>query len=242
VVSTLQDLLTWERALAKDGFLSPASRALLTTPATPGGGPSYGLGWFLHEVRIPGLAPQKAVSHGGEVDGFNSMLLRLPDSQTTLILLHSQGPTRLPDVAHGLAGILDGQVPTPPKPSILEPLGKMLKARGVQEAVALARKLEADPARPYGSFVESEAGAWATYLQRMHRTSEAVLLYRLILGLHPDSWRAQSRLGTALMEVGDQAGARAAFEAAQGLNPEDPVSRDGLARFVKATGTLPTNR
>lgn len=242
VVSTLQDLLTWERALSKDGFLSPASRALMTTPATPAGGPSYGLGWFLHDVRIPGQAPLRAVSHGGEVDGFNSMLLRLPDSQTTLILLHNQGPTRLPVVADALVGILNGQVAPPPRPTILEPLGRTLKAQGVGAAVELARKLEADPAQPYGPFVEPEAGAWATYLLRMHRVPEAVLLFRLILGLHPDSWRAQSRLGTALLETGDLAGARSAFEAAQHLNPEDPVSRDGLARFVKATGATPANR
>lgn len=243
VVSTLQDLLKWERALAQDGFLSPGNRAAMTTAATPSGGPSYGLGWFLHEVRIPGRPqPLKAVSHGGEVDGFNSMMLRLPESDITVLLLHNQGPTRLPMIADGLVGILQGQAAPPVRPTMLSALGPVLKAQGVPAAVKLAQSLASDATHPTGPFVEPEAGAWAGYLVRMNRVSEAILLYRLILGLHPDSWMAQARLGTALLEIEDTTGARAAFEAAQRLNPADPVSKAGLARLLKGSGAIPAVR
>jgi Flp pilus assembly protein TadD len=59
---------------------------------------------------------------------------------------------------------------------------------------------------------------------------------RHALQLRPDSFEAQSALGTVLEKQGDAAGARAAYEKAVALHPADAVARAGLDRLTKPAG------
>ncbi|HEY8231990.1 MAG TPA: tetratricopeptide repeat protein, partial [Vicinamibacteria bacterium] len=69
----------------------------------------------------------------------------------------------------------------------------------------------------------------------------ALAKLRHALLLRPDSFEAQSALGTVLEKQGDVAGARAAYEKALELYPADAVARAGLDRLTKpAPGSAET--
>src|SRR5690606_7058623 len=76
---------------------------------TPNGSVSYGLGWFLQKWN--GL---NVVQHGGNIDGFNSMVAMIPEKRIGFVMLSnvsasSLGNDMMPIVWNGL--LSDGTEP-----------------------------------------------------------------------------------------------------------------------------------
>jgi CubicO group peptidase (beta-lactamase class C family) len=87
--STARDLSLWNEALFGGRVLSAASlRAAFTVGVLAGDDPShpedtgYGYGWTID--RLNGA---REISHGGELAGFGSYLLRLPEYKLTVVVL-----------------------------------------------------------------------------------------------------------------------------------------------------------
>jgi CubicO group peptidase (beta-lactamase class C family) len=91
--STSQDLLKWEQALFAGKLISRASLDRMITPFKN----DYGLG--LTSAMVNG---RRVISHGGGIDGFNTMLAYYPDSKTVVIVLSN--------VAGGVPGTLSAQL------------------------------------------------------------------------------------------------------------------------------------
>ena len=91
MISTLDDLRTWARAVATGALLSPATQAQrLQTVTGPPFPPDVGYGLGL-------LVAQGWIGHNGSLPGYQSLTLYLPQQQTTLVvLLNSDEPG--PDV------------------------------------------------------------------------------------------------------------------------------------------------
>ena len=102
--STVEDLLTWDQALYTDRLLQADARNAMFTPFKGG----YAYGW-----QVPTPSPQtfgrKQVAHGGGINGFSTMIIRLPDENVTSIVLSNvqQAPTSR--IARDLLAILLGQ-------------------------------------------------------------------------------------------------------------------------------------
>ena len=89
LTSTAGDLFLWNEALFSGKVLAKESlQAAWTVGKVDGDDPThpedtgYGFGW-----TIDRLGPEREISHGGELAGFGSYLLRLPDRQVTVIVL-----------------------------------------------------------------------------------------------------------------------------------------------------------
>ena len=87
--STALDLFLWNEALFSGKVLSPTNtRAAFTVGVLAGDDPThpedigYGYGWTMD--RLNGA---REISHGGELAGFGSYLLRLPDYNLTVVVL-----------------------------------------------------------------------------------------------------------------------------------------------------------
>ncbi|HVS73346.1 MAG TPA: serine hydrolase domain-containing protein [Phycisphaerae bacterium] len=85
--STVEDLYRWNEGIFGERVLDAASlKAAFTAVATNASqintGNGYGFGWFVGSYR--GL---RDISHGGAVQGFTSMVVRLPDEKFTVIVL-----------------------------------------------------------------------------------------------------------------------------------------------------------
>lgn len=230
--STAGDLLRFAQGLSGT-YLSEGSRAQMWKVQSPAGpGPAYGLGWFLHVVPVPGRpAPLQAQSHGGEVDGFNAQVLRIPEEGLTVILLHNQGPTRLPELSTGLVHLALGLNPPPPRAEALDLLLPLLRDQGLAAAVTKASSLASDPTTM--PFREEEAGTFGMYLLRLRRHDEAALVFGLASALVPESPRAKASLGRALEMAGKPKEALEAYEAALKLDTRDPLALSGVQRLKR---------
>jgi CubicO group peptidase (beta-lactamase class C family) len=82
--STLEDLLRFDAALRDGAFADPALRHRLWSPValTSGAIVGYGLGWGLSTYR-----GHRIVHHAGGIEGFSCLYLRLPDDDTSMIML-----------------------------------------------------------------------------------------------------------------------------------------------------------
>jgi len=89
IYSTAHDLFRWNEALFGQRILTAASlRTAFTVGVLKNDDPThpedtgYGCGWTID--RLNGM---REISHGGELAGFGSYLLRLPDRQLTVVVL-----------------------------------------------------------------------------------------------------------------------------------------------------------
>jgi CubicO group peptidase (beta-lactamase class C family) len=89
--STTHDLLKWDRALFGGKVLSHDSLRRMTTP----GKGDYGLG-----LNVQHRDRAMVVDHGGGIEGFNTHLTCVPESEITVVVLgnvNSTAPTRMAD-------------------------------------------------------------------------------------------------------------------------------------------------
>jgi CubicO group peptidase (beta-lactamase class C family) len=84
LVSTVDDLHRWNRALHGGKLLSAASFAAMTTPAGKAADQNYGFG-----IAGGTLRNRKLQQHGGGINGFSSYLLYVPDGELSLAVLQN---------------------------------------------------------------------------------------------------------------------------------------------------------
>lgn len=98
--STVPDLLSWATALRSGDVVSAASFQEMTTPASLNDGSETGYGFGLGVGEYEGHA---RVSHGGGINGFNSMLAHYPESDLDVVVLVNTGGPWANRVAEALA-------------------------------------------------------------------------------------------------------------------------------------------
>jgi len=101
IVSTIEDLTKWDRALRDESLLSAASKKEMWTPyvLSTGEQRTYGLGWIITELR-----GQKLIRHSGQTAGFATNISRFVDSDLSVIVLTNSGSSGQGTyLSHGIA-------------------------------------------------------------------------------------------------------------------------------------------
>ncbi|MFG0315153.1 MAG: serine hydrolase domain-containing protein [Phycisphaerales bacterium] len=115
IVTTADDLIRWTRALSGESLLSEESKQIMWAP-TPAS-PYVASGWRLNRLR-----GQRALSHGGGVQGFGTLLTHLRDSGVTIVILSNSGK-----YLYAIQElILEQLVPIPPVDAVINAQGQTL--------------------------------------------------------------------------------------------------------------------
>ena len=88
VYSTVEDLFLWDQALYTERLLPRAELDRMFAPIiqeTNFAGFAYGYGWYVGEDQ-----GRAVVGHGGNIEGFATLIIRYPEDQITLIVLMNQ--------------------------------------------------------------------------------------------------------------------------------------------------------
>jgi CubicO group peptidase (beta-lactamase class C family) len=87
LVSTVQDLAQYDRAIDRHLIISAESQQLAWSQSPTASGPApYGLGWFIQVYN-----GRKIVWHFGQWPQFSALYLKVPDNGLTLVLLANSG-------------------------------------------------------------------------------------------------------------------------------------------------------
>jgi CubicO group peptidase (beta-lactamase class C family) len=99
--STTEDLLKWEQGLYGGKLLKPASLEKMTTPFLD----NYAFG-----LTVQTAGGHKKISHGGGIEGFNTVLEYYPDDKLAVVVLeNSSGAASPGDIADKLAAVAHGE-------------------------------------------------------------------------------------------------------------------------------------
>ncbi len=100
--STTGDLFAWNEALFSDKLLSEKSRTAMMTPDKNN---------YAYGLNINNRNNRTQISHGGGINGFATVLIRLPDEKVTIVVLRNAdfGASNPGKVGQDLAAILLGE-------------------------------------------------------------------------------------------------------------------------------------
>ena len=84
LMSTVDDLAAWDRALSSEALLKKASLERMFTPGRLNSGKSLRYGYGLGVIEVEG---RRVLEHGGGIFGFTSFLMRVPEEKLFVAIL-----------------------------------------------------------------------------------------------------------------------------------------------------------
>jgi CubicO group peptidase (beta-lactamase class C family) len=191
--STVDDLYVWDQALYTEKVLPAALKEQMFTPRLS----NYGFGWTIRKQPI-GVAKAEriVIGHGGGINGFSTLITRLPEDHHLVVLLNNTatGGSHAP-MTEGALDILYGRTPPVVRRPIAAVLYKTLTQSGVDAAVAQYREISKMRA---AEFVMGDAQLirLGNELAADDRKADAVRIFELAAQEFP-----QSRAGQLLKEL-----------------------------------------
>ena len=101
--STVEDLLKWDQALYSDRVLPEAARAAMFTPFKD----NYAYGWTIQPPERA-TSGRLQIGHGGGINGFSTMITRVPSDHVTVIVLSNVDNVNAGNIARDLVAISYG--------------------------------------------------------------------------------------------------------------------------------------
>jgi CubicO group peptidase (beta-lactamase class C family) len=114
IYSTVDDLYLWDQALYTNKLLSDKSKDLMFSNHIPAGPWHYGYGWIIKEDSYDNL---KILEHNGGINGFNTLISRIPSDQHLVVLINNTGGAPLDEINLAIRSILYDQAYNLPKKS-----------------------------------------------------------------------------------------------------------------------------
>ncbi len=228
--STVEDLYLWDQALYSDRILSTKFKEVMFKP----GMDDYAYGWV---VKKASLGPQKdgifKISHGGGINGFNTVIVRFPAQRHLIVLLDntSQGQS-LDKLETALTKILFEQPYDLPRMPIAEELAKTIKDKGIEAGLAQYHELKANQKTVY-DFSEPELNRLGYQLLQSGKLKEAIEIFALNVEQYPEAFNTYDSLGEAYMNAGDTRLAIQNYKKSLELNPQNSNAKDMLARLER---------
>jgi tetratricopeptide (TPR) repeat protein len=241
--STVEDLYLWDQALYTDRVLSAQSKELMYKPTLN----DYAYGWFIAKAKLgAGTETVPSISHGGGINGFNTLIMRYPVQKNLVVLLDntSQGEN-LDKLSQELTNILYDKPFDLLKMPLAAVLLKTIKEKGVEAGIAQYRDLKARQAKVY-DFGEPELNTLGYQLLQAKKLKEAVEIFKLNVEAYPLGFNTYDSLAEAYMNSGNNELAIQNYKKSLELNPENTGAVAMLKRLEApsvpaANGSAPTS-
>ncbi len=224
--STVDDLYLWDQALYTDKLLSAASKELMFKPFLQ----EYAYGWGVRNASFKhNDQPVQIIEHGGGINGFSTVITRVPKEKNLIVLLDNTGQNV--ERLSGMIGrILYNQPYDPPKISIVPLLEKTIDEKGIAAAIAQYRELKARQATTY-DFAEPELNQLGYQLLATGKIRDAVEIFKLNVEAYPQGFNTYDSLAEAYMKLDEREPAIANYKKSLELNPRNTNAVEMLKRL-----------
>ncbi|MEJ2542866.1 MAG: serine hydrolase [Calditrichaceae bacterium] len=225
--STVLDLYKWDQALYTDELLSNENKKIMFTPFLN----NYAYGW---SVRKMGLAESEdsltVISHGGGINGFNTLISRLLDDKHLVVLLNNTGGTELARMNTAIVNILYEKPYDLPRKSIANVFYKTLSENDITTAVKQYHDLKRNSPDDY-NFNEREFNRLGYILLSMNKVSDAIEVFKLNVESYPEGYNTYDSLGEAYMINGQKELAIKNYKKSLELNPQNTNAVEMLKKL-----------
>ena len=228
--STVDDLYLWDQALYTDKLLSPQLKELMFKPGLS----NYAYGWVVQKGPLGAQGePVTIIQHGGGINGFNTLITRLPESKNLIVLLNSTGGTKLQDMSQKIAAILFGKPYKAPLRDIADTLFDTIVEKDVQTAITQYRDLKATQQDAY-DFSEPQLNDVGYRLLQGKRVKDSIEIFKLNVEMFPQGFNTYDSLGEAYMANGDKSLAIQNYKKSLELNPKNTSAVEALKKLEAA--------
>ena len=213
--STVEDLYRWDQALYTDKLLSASSKATMFTPFLDG----YAYGWGVRKTKIGDLKDSLlAIEHTGGINGFNTIISRIPKDKQLVVLLNNTGGAPLGAIRKNILCILYDQPVEAPK----KPIADLLRESVMMEPLAKTReKFNVWKADKAYNLNENELNNLGYELLSDRKVQEAITVFTLNAESFPNSDNVYDSRGEAYMKAGDKVAAIKDYKKSVEINPRN---------------------
>jgi len=230
--STVEDLYLWDQALYGEKILAPKSKELMFKPNLN----NYGYGFVITKATLapPTKLQVPVIQHNGGINGFNTVIVRMPNDKRLIVLLdNAEDGQYLDRISLGIMSILYDQPFDSPKRSIANALLNTITEKDVASAITQYRALKAGPTASEYDFGEPELNRLGYQLLSMKKVAEAVEILKLNVEMFPQSSNVYDSLAEAYMAHNDKELSIANYKKSLEL---DPNNANAKARLATLTG------
>ncbi|MHC0439105.1 serine hydrolase [Flavobacterium sp. 3-210] len=227
--STVEDLYLWDQALYTNKLLSEKSMELLFKPYIKAWDGSYGYGWGVEEVTI-GDKKLKIIEHGGGINGFNTIISRIPADKILVVLLNNTGGTVLGEMNNSIRAILYKQPYNQAKRSLALDLLDAYSQKGVAAGNETYIKLKNDPTY---AIKEGDMNRVGYQLLQNGKKKEAIEVFKINVEAFPKSGNTYDSLGEAYLADGNKQLAIENYTKSVELDPGNEGGKKVLAELSK---------
>ena len=227
--STVEDLFIWDQALYTEKLLPKKYRDMMYEKYVPAFGQYYGYGWSVGYFPVGNTKDStEIIGHGGGINGFNTLITRMPKEKSTIILLNNTGRAPLEDITIAINGILHGATYDLPKQSLANLVYKEIIDKDLKAGLAFYEKNKGS--KEY-SKSESEMNTMGYTLLQAGKKKEAEAIFKLNMEAFPKSANVYDSYAEALMEQGKNELAIANYKKSIELNPGNQNGIDMLKKL-----------
>lgn len=230
--STVEDLYKWDQALYSDKLLSEESKSKMFTGYIPAFGRGfYAYGWGIGKLpRNNSGDSTNMISHGGGIFGFNTMIIRIPETKSLIVLLNNTPGANLTEMGTSISSIMF-DLPYPmPKRNAVDLLSKAILEKDPSNAVAEYKELKKNEADQY-VFSENNLNGLGYALLLSGKKTEALAVFKLAVDEYPEAWNVYDSYGEGLLSIGDTAAAIENYKTSINKNPGNKTAIELLKKM-----------
>lgn len=236
VVSNVEDLLSFDRALYTGKILRPSLLAKALTPTRLNSGELavmgwknttayYGLGWMILKDSTNG----KVVFHTGGMPGAVTAFIRNVSKDQTVIVLNNITHRSTHNSAMSLMYLLNGGTAQTDKKSLANEFARTMIRKNVDAAMAKLNSLKADTAHYHMDERDMNMAGLGMFFNNYK--AQAIEVLRLNTILFPNSANVYDSYAMALADFGDKQNAILMYKKALELNPKSQSAANALKKL-----------
>lgn len=229
IYSTVEDLLLWDQALYNEKLLPKKYRDMLFEKHTPAWREYYGYGWILGE-RPLGKTDERvpSIEHDGVINGFTSLIVRIPSTESTIILLNNTGGAPLNRITNSILGILNEKPYDFPRKSIAIELAQEIRTIGLEKAMLTYENIK--NSNEY-YMDENDMNIVGYDLLESEKLPEAEAIFRINVEAHPHSSNVHDSYGEVLLKLGKEKAGIESYKKSIEYNPNNQNGKNVLMKL-----------
>ncbi len=229
--ATVDDLVLYDQALYGNDVITAGNIRMLFELREGAVDDSFAYGWNVGELTLDGaIESRRYMATNGEINGFNAVMVRLPDDKHLAILLNNTGETDLFAIATNIIRVLYDLAPIDPVPRLRDVFYRKLQEDSLEVAIAFYREQRENSPRDY-IFFPWPMRILAGQLIRGGRYDDAIALLLLNLETNPNDARSFVILAQAQMHAGQVTAAIDSFRTVLLLDEGNTFAADMLQRL-----------
>lgn len=236
--STVEDLYLWDKALYTNKLLSKKYMDLFFGEYIKAGSGFYAYGWFIGSEEIGNTGERiETISHGGGINGFNTLITRAPSDKSLIVLLNNTGGAPLSEMAQAIRGIMYNKSYDFPKKSVANAFSEKIAVNGMDQALDYYNTIKLSNEYDLN---ESEMNSLGYKLLQSGKVADAVTIFKLNIDAFPKSSNAYDSYAEGLMTQGNNELAIINYKKSVEMNPNNQNGIDYLKKLGVDVSDLET--